>query len=102
MTERMKKYRQKMEEKGMKYLRIWVSNEVVSFVKYISKFSKKGDEFFVEGFGRKASQNQIKFAEKIAKQNNKPSPTYLYDYHISLAGWIWAHGGRPFQTHSED
>jgi hypothetical protein len=28
---------------------------VVSFVKYISKFSKKGDEFFVEGFGRKAS-----------------------------------------------
>ena len=45
-------------------------------------------------FGRPANERQIEFAKAIALANNVPEPEHLYDYHISLCGWIWGQGRR--------
>ena len=41
MTERMQAYRERMEEKGLVQVRIWVEKQDVEFFKYIAKFCRE-------------------------------------------------------------
>ena len=71
MTERMQDYRERMDEKGLIQLRIWVKKEDAEFIKHIAKFSrewreKKGKK----RYGRRASQQQIEFAKPLSKTFN--------------------------------
>lgn len=90
MTERMQAYRERMEEKGLVQVRIWVEKKDVEFVKYIGKFCREvREEKEKKRYGRRASQRQIEFAKSLAKSKNVLEPDHLYDHHISLAGWTW-------------
>ena len=95
MTERMQDYRERMDEKGLIQLRIWVKKEDAEFIKHIAKFCrewrKKKEK---KRYGRRASQQQIEFAKDLAKAKNIPEPDHLYDHHISLAGWTWSYRGK--------
>ncbi len=93
MTERMQNYRQRMKEKGLVQVRVWVEKKDEEFVKYIAKScrevrEKKGKK----RHGRRASQQQIEFAKALAKSKNVPEPDHLYDHHISLSAWTWRYG----------
>jgi hypothetical protein len=96
MTERMQAYRSRMEQKGLVQVRFWVEKQDEEFVKFIAKFCreervKTGKE--KARFGRPASHHQIRIAKAIASANNIPEPEHLYNYHISLAAWMWRYGG---------
>ena len=93
MTEKMQNYRQRMKDKGLVQVRVWVEKQDEEFVKHIAKFcrevrEKKGKR----RHGRKASKQQIEFAKALARSKNVPEPDHLYDHHISLAGWTWCYG----------
>ena len=98
MTERMKAYRKRMEDKGLVQVRVWVEKQDEEFVKFIAKFCREEREERErtpkKRFGRRAKDHQIEVAKKIALANNIPEPEHLYDYHISLGAWIWGQGGR--------
>ena len=98
MTERMQAYRKRMEDKGLVQVRIWVEKQDEEFVKFIAKFCREEKEERKKTpkkrFGRPANERQIEFAKAIALANNVPEPEHLYDYHISLCGWIWGQGRR--------
>src|SRR5579862_114365 len=94
MTERMQTYRKRMKEKGLVQLRIWIEKQDEEFVKFIAKFCRgEREKKQKERFGRRASHHQIARAKAIAEANKIPEPEYLYDYHISLASWIWRYKG---------
>jgi hypothetical protein len=93
MTERMQAYRERMKEKGLVQVRIWVEKQDEEFVKYIAKFCREvREKKEKKRYGRRASKQQIEFAKALAKSKNIPEPKHLYDYHISLAGWTWSYG----------
>ncbi len=95
MTERMQAYRDRMAEKGLVQVRVWVEKQDEAFVKSIAQFCRAGREKKVKKrFGRPASDYQISRAREIALANNVPEPEHLYDYHISLGAWMWGQGGR--------
>jgi hypothetical protein len=98
MTERMKSYRKRMDEKGLVQVRVWVDKEDEEFVKYIAKFCReeRGKEKVKERYGRPANHHQIRIAKAIASSKNLPEPEHLYDFHISLSAWMWRNGGRAF------
>ena len=90
MTERMQKYRDRMKEKGLVQVRVWVEKQDEEFVKYLAKFCREGRvKKEKKRFGRQATNQQIKFAKAIAASNNIPEPDHLYGHHISLAAWTW-------------
>ncbi len=93
MTDRMKEYRKRQNDKGLVQLRLWVLKEDESFFKFMSKMlnPNKQELFEKERFGRQATHRQIKLAENIARGLRIEPPGHLYPYHISLCGWIWAH-----------
>jgi hypothetical protein len=95
MSERMRAYRQRMEEKGLVQVRIWIEKEDEEFVKFIGKFCREEgrQKKPKQRYGRPATQRQIQFAQKIASENGLPEPKHLYDYHISLGAWIWRYKG---------
>lgn len=96
MTERMELYRQRMKEKGLVHVRVWVPEEHGDFIKYMaSQCRPQGVEPQIKGrYGRAATLAQIRLAKSLATIHGKKPPEHLYDYHISLAGWMWAHGGK--------
>jgi len=95
MTERMQAYRERMEEKGLVQVRIWVKKEDAEFVKYVAKFCRESrGKKEKKRYGRQATQQQIEFAKALAKSKNVPEPDHLYDHHISLAGWTWSYRSR--------
>jgi len=95
MAERMQAYRKRMEEKGLVQVRIWVDKQDEEFVKFLAKFCrgerKKKEK---QRYGRPATNHQIRIAKAVASANGLPEPKHLYDYHISLAAWMWRHKGR--------
>lgn len=98
MTERMKSYRKRMEEKDLVQVRVWVDKQDEEFVKFIGKFCReeRGKEQTKKRYGRPANHHHIRIAKSIASSKNLPEPEHLYDYHISLAAWMWRNGGRAF------
>lgn len=95
MTERMQAYRNRMAEKGLVQVRVWVEKEDEAFVKFLAKFCREERTKKVKKrFGRPASPRHIAKAEEVALAKNVPAPKHLYDHHISLTAWIWGHGGR--------
>ena len=91
MTDRMMFFRLRQKEKGLVQLRLWVNKEDEEFFKYLAKQSRPQKEVVQkERFGRPASPAQIDFAKEIAELKNLKEPKHLYNYHISLCGWIWA------------
>jgi hypothetical protein len=95
MTERMQEYRKRMDEKGLVQVRVWVDKKDEEFVKYIAKFCReeREKEKVKERYGRPANHHQIRIAKAIASARNLPEPEHLYDYHVSLAAWMWRNGG---------
>ena len=94
MTERMQAYRNRMAEKGLVQMRIWVEKEDEEFVKFFAKFCREEWAKKVKKrFGRPASLRQIAKAEEVVLANNVPAPKHLYDHHISLTAWIWGQRG---------
>jgi hypothetical protein len=92
MTERMENFRLRQEKKGLIQVRLWVKKEDEEFFKYLSKHSRPKRELIEKKrFGRSASQRQIDHAKEIAEIKNLKEPKHLYNHHISLCGWIWAH-----------
>ena len=94
MTERMQSYRQRMEEKGFIQVRMWIEKQDEEFVKFVAKFCRDRSKPPKESkekkrFGRRASDEQIRFVKKLAKAKGLPEPEHLYDYHISLSAWTW-------------
>ena len=95
MTERMQAYRQRMSEKGLIQVRIWVEKQDEEFIKFVGKFCREERQKKIKKrFGRAASDRQIMLAKQVATTNSVPEPEHLYDYHISLAAWIWRYKGR--------
>jgi hypothetical protein len=95
MTERMQDYRRRMDEKGLVQVRVWVEKQDEEFIKFIAKFCRNEREKKEKPrFGRPARPYQIQIAKDIASANNLPEPKHLYDYHISLASWIWGRKSR--------
>jgi len=95
MTERMQAYRERMEEKGLVQVRIWVEKQDTEFVKYIAKFCREVQKKKKKKrYGRRASDQQIEFARAVAKSKNVHEPDHLYGHHISLAGWTWCYRGK--------
>ena len=93
MTERMQNYRDRMSEKGLVQVRVWVEKQDEEFVKYLAKFCREVRETKSQKrYGRRATERQIRFAQNLAKSKNVPEPQHLYDHHISLAAWTWRHG----------
>lgn len=91
MTDRMKLFREKQEKKGLVQLRLWVNKDDEEFFKYLAKESRPQRKIVEKKrFGRAASQSQINKAKEIAEDKKLREPKHLYDYHISLGGWIWA------------
>lgn len=95
MTERMKAYRQRMKEKGLVQVRVWVEKQDEEFVKFIGRFCREErlQKKPKKRFGRRASDAQINFAKAVAAIKNFPEPSHLYDHHLSLAAWIWRYKG---------
>lgn len=91
MTERMILFRSKQEQKGLVQIRLWVNKDDEKFFKYLAKESRPQKEILEKKrFGHTASQSQIKEAKAIAEAKNLKEPKHLYNYHISLRGWMWA------------
>ena len=90
MTERMKSYRQRQAERGLVQIRVWVPEEDADFFKTLAtSFQSMPVELPpIDRYGRKASQRQISLANSWAERTGLPKPVDLYDYHISLMGWI--------------
>ena len=102
MTERMRDYRQRMEDKGLVQVRVWVEEQDEEFVKFIGKFCRGMREGKPKKrYGRRASDRQIKFAKAFSSARGLPEPKHLYDHHISLAAWIWGNGGGGFRDKNE-
>lgn len=99
MTERMKLYRQRIKEKGLVQVRVWVSEEHRDFITYMAGQCRPqmSEPQIKERYGRPATPIQIRLAKSLATTHGKKPPEHLYDYHISLAGWMWAHGGKPIK-----
>lgn len=97
MTERMQRYRKKMEEKGLVQVRVWVEKQDEEFVKFIAQFCRgereQKEKKSKERFGRRASDHHIRFARKVAAVYKIPEPDHLYDHHISLCAWIARYKG---------
>lgn len=92
----MQEYRYKKQQEGFKQVRVWVPFEHESLIKTIAKECRPGIPLKVrQRYGRKATPTQIRLAKSFATIHGKEPPEHLYDYHISLAAWIWAHGGKP-------
>jgi hypothetical protein len=91
----MQEYRKRMDEKGLVQVRVWVDKEDEEFIKYIAKFCReeRATEQVKERYGRPANHHQIRIAKAIASARNLPEPEHLYDYHVSLAAWMWRNGG---------
>ena len=95
MTERMQDYRRRMEQNGLVQVRVWVEKQDEEFIKFVAKFCRDEREKKEKPrFGRPAHPHQIQIAKAIASANNLPEPKHLYDYHISLARWIWGYKSR--------
>ncbi len=92
MTERMKNFRLRQEQKGLVQVRLWIDKNDTDFFKYLSKESRPERKKKTEKqrFGRPASQKQIDLAVEIAEEKSMKEPKHLYNHHISLCGWIWA------------
>jgi hypothetical protein len=59
MTEKMQNYRQRMKEKGLIQVRVWVEKQDEGFVKHIAKFCRGAREKKEnKRHGRRASQQQ--------------------------------------------
>lgn len=70
MTERMQNYRDRMSEKGLVQVRVWLEKQDEEFVKYIAKFCREVREKKPrKRYGRRATER-----------------------HISFAAWTWRHG----------
>lgn len=96
MTARMQKFREKKRQEGLVQVRVWVSHGHESLIKTIAKECRPGKPLKLrERYGRLASSSQIRLAKSFATAHGKEPPEHLYDYHISLSAWMWAHGGRP-------
>jgi len=94
MSERMRVYRERMDKKGLVQVRIWVEKDDEKFVKFLAKFCREGrNKKPKKRYGRPAKPNQIRLAQDIASENGLPEPRHLYDYHVSLAAWIWRYRG---------
>ena len=93
MTERMKLYRKNMEAKGLVQIRVWIEKEDEEFIKFIAKFCRKERLEEKKRYGRPANSFQIRIAKSLSRAKNIPEPKHLYDYHLSLAGWIWRYNG---------
>jgi hypothetical protein len=75
-------------------IRLWVSCGDEMFFKAMAKQSRLGKTLKIpKRFGRKAKQQQIEFAENLARDKGKEPPVHLYNHHISLWGWILANKG---------
>jgi len=97
MTARMQKFREKKRQEGFVQVRVWVPQDHESLIKTIAKECRPGKPLKLrERYGRPASPSQIRFAKSFATAHGKEPPEHLYDHHISLSAWMWAHGGRPF------
>ena len=84
-----------MEEKGLIQVRVWVEKQDEEFVKFIAEFCRKEREKKgKERFGRPANERQIEIAKVLALEHNVSEPKHLYNYHISLAAWMWRYGGK--------
>lgn len=92
----MKKYREKKKDQGMVQVRVWVPQEHEEFIKKIAKECRpeRPAPKLPQRYGRRASDVQIRLAKSLATIHQKEPPEHLYDYHISLSGWMWAHGGK--------
>ena len=97
MSERMQAYRDRMKEKGLVQVRVWVDQQDENFVKFLAKFCRDGrKKSLKKRFGRPASDYQISIAKEIAEANSIPEPKHLYGHHISLGAWMWGQGGGGF------
>jgi hypothetical protein len=96
MTERMQAYRDRMREKGLVQVRVWVDKQDEEFVKFMAKFCREEGKKKPpkKRFGRPASEYQIRLSQEIAEANSVPEPKHLYGHHISLGAWMRGHGGR--------
>lgn len=90
MTDRMNAYRQRQAEKGLVQIRVWVPEDDAEFFKTLAtSFQSMPAELPpTVRHGRRASARQINLAETWAEQTGMDKPEHLYDYHISLMGWI--------------
>jgi len=96
MTGRMQKFRDKKRQEGFVQVRVCVPPYHESLIKIIAKECRPGKPLKLrERYGRPASPSQIRLAKSFATANGKEPPEHLYDHHISLSAWMWAHGGRP-------
>lgn len=98
MTTRMQNYRDKKQQDGMVQVRVWVPAEHELFIKNIAKECRPNESVKTpERYGRRATLTQIRLAKTLATIHGKEPPEHLYDFHISLSAWMWAHGGRPLK-----
>ena len=98
MTTRIQRYREQKQQQGLMQVRVWVPREHGPFIKNIAKECRPSIPPKVpERYGRRATAAQIRIAKALATINGKAPPEHLYDYHVSLAAWMWAHGGGPFK-----
>lgn len=104
MTQRMQDYRERMQQKGLVQVRVWVEKQDEEFVKFIAKFCRgeQKEKKQKPRYGRPATEQQITLAKKFATANDVPEPKHLYDYHISLAAWIWRLGGGGFKDNKDE
>lgn len=99
MTTRMQNYRAKKQQQGLVQVRVWVPQEHELFVKNIAKECRPRTlPKIPERYGRRATSTQIRLAQSLATVNGQEPPEHLYDYHISLSAWMWAHGGKAFKN----
>jgi hypothetical protein len=94
----MQEYRDKKHQQGLVQVRVWVPQEHELFIKTLAKECRPSKlPKIPERYGRRATPTQIRLAQSLATINGKEPPEHLYDYHISLSAWMWAHGGRPLK-----
>jgi len=82
---------QRMGEEELVQVGILVKKKDEELIKAIFHRCKQEHQEHQEGlafFGHCATDSQILFAKELAKANRIPEPEHLYDYHISLGGWI--------------
>jgi hypothetical protein len=91
MTESMES-RYETEENELVEVRIWVKKKDEKFIEHVARLieqkrqGKPKEE--LSYFGQCAPDALILFAKELAKANDIPEPEDLYDYHVSLGGWI--------------
>jgi len=96
MTSRMTDYIDRMKASGMVPVRVWVPMEHAAFIKEMAKECRPEKPTPIpQRYGRRATNRHISLAKSLAKSHGKEPPEHLYDYHISLSAWMWAHGAKP-------